>query len=181
MRVLTVVPFILLSGAVLAPCAMAQEAPLAKVYACADIEDAGQRHSCFDALIPELKASRAATFGRSTKPAKPQQQADVFGKSASKPSPLTAPVKTPADVKATPAAEKEVDRLSLAVKSISTGIDGKYRFTMENGQIWRQVDTEKLRNLGSGPWTAEIRKAALGSFLLTVGGQPRPVRVQRMN
>jgi hypothetical protein len=172
MRGLSLVPFILLSGA-----ALAQEPPIAKVYACAEVEDAGQRHSCFDALVPELKASRSA-MGRTT--AKPQQQADAFGKSGPKPSPLTAPVKTPAEPKVA-TAEKEVERLSLAVKSISAGIDGKYRFTMENGQVWRQIDTEKLRNLGSGPWTAEIRKASLGSFLLTVNGQARAIRVQRMN
>jgi hypothetical protein len=70
--------------------------------------------------------------------------------------------------------------VSLPVKSISTGGDGKYRFVMENGQIWKQIDVEKLRNIGSGPWTAEIKKASMGSFMLSLGGS-RTVRVERVN
>jgi hypothetical protein len=66
------------------------------------------------------------------------------------------------------------------VKAIDTGRDGKYRFTMENGQVWKQLDTVKLRNIGNGPWTAEVRKAALGSYLLTIDKQPA-VRVERVN
>jgi hypothetical protein len=38
----------------------------------------------------------------------------------------------------------------------------------------------KLRNIGSGPWQAEIRKAALGSYLLTVDKQAA-IRVERVN
>jgi hypothetical protein len=177
MRVLCMVPFILLS----AP-AFAQEA-MAKVYACADIEDAGQRHACFDALVPELRKGRAAAVAAPATPSvKPQQQAEAFGSPRAATSPLIAPVKTPAESKATAVAEKEqsIDKVSLPVKSISTAGDGKYRFVMENGQIWKQIDTEKLRNIGSGPWTAEIKKASMGSFLLSLGGS-RTVRVERMN
>jgi hypothetical protein len=62
---------------------------------------------------------------------------------------------------------QEPDHVSLAVTAVSEGAGGKLRLTMENGQVWRQVDTTRLRNVGQGPWTAEIRKAALGSFMLT--------------
>lgn len=175
MRVLCVVPFILLS----AP-AFAQEA-MAKIYACADMEDAGQRHACFDALVPELRKGRpSATVA--TPDVNPKQQAEAFGTPKAGAPPLTAPVRTPAETKAAAAAQKEqsVDKISLAVKSISTGGDGKYRFVMENGQIWKQIDTEKLRGIGSGPWTAEIKKALMGSFLLSLGGS-RSVRVERVN
>jgi hypothetical protein len=76
--------------------------------------------------------------------------------------------------------DTEVDKVNFGVKAISTTSDGKYRFTLENGQIWKQLDTTKLRNLGSGPWKAEIRKASLGSYLLTVDKQAA-VRVERVN
>ena len=62
---------------------------------------------------------------------------------------------------------------------MSEGAGGKLRLTMENGQVWRQVDTTRLRNVGQGPWTAEIKKAALGSFMLTLN-DGRPVRVERV-
>jgi hypothetical protein len=165
MRWFCVVPFIMLS----AP-AFAQQGLPAQVYACANVEDAAQRHSCFDALVPELKKASAAAPA-----AKAPQQAQAQ-------SALTAPVLSPAEAKAAKTAkrEAEVSRVALPVKAIETGRDGKYRFTMENGQVWRQLDTVKLRNLGNGPWTAEIRKAALGSYLLTVNKQAA-VSVERVN
>ena len=71
------------------------------------------------------------------------------------------------------------DRVSLAVSGLEKGADGKLRFTMEDGQVWRQVDTTKLPNAGKGPWTAEIRKAAMGTFLLSLN-HGRVVRVERV-
>jgi hypothetical protein len=165
MRWFCVVPFMLLSAS-----AFAQQGLPAQVYACANIEDPGQRHACFDALVPELKrAGGAAAAARAPAPAAAQ-------------SPLIAPVLS-AEAKAAARAvekEQEIDKVSLPVESINIGSDGKYRFTMENGQVWRQLDTVRLRNLGNGPWTAEIRKAALGSFMLKVERQAA-VRVERVN
>ena len=165
MRWFSVVPFIMLS----AP-AFAQQGLPAQVYACANVEDASQRHSCFDALVPELKKA-----GGAAPAAKALQEAQAQ-------SALTAPVLSQAEAKAAKTAKREVEvsRVALPVKAIETGRDGKYRFTMENGQVWKQLDTVKLRNLGNGPWTAEIRKAALGSYLLTVNKQAA-VSVERVN
>lgn len=161
MRSLCVVPFMLLS----AP-AFAQQGLPAQVYACANIVEANSRHACFDALVPELRKADGA--GAAAKPV-PQ-------------SALTAPVLPAGEAGALAKAQREVspDKASFTVNAIATGADGKYRFTMDNEQVWRQVDTVKLRNLGDGPWTAEIRKASLGSFLLTVG-KSAAVRVERIN
>jgi hypothetical protein len=161
MRWFRVVPFMLLSGP-----ALAQQGLPAQAYACANIEDASQRHACFDALVPELKKAGGGT---------------PVAKAPAAQSPLTAPVLTPAEAKAAKAQkEEEIDKVSLPVKAITISADGKYRFNLENGQIWKQVDTVKLRNLGEGPWKAEIRKAALGSYLLTVERQAA-IRVERVN
>ena len=167
MRWFCVVRLILLS----AP-RFAQQGLPAQVYACANIEDAAQRHACFDALVPELRKAGGTPPVAKAPPA-----------AVARSSPLTAPVLSPAEVAAARAAPKdsEVDEVRLAVKAIDQGRDGKYRFTMENGQLWRQLDTVKLRNLGQGPWQAEIRKGALGSYVLTVEGQRTPVRVERRN
>ena len=168
MRWFCAVPFMLLSGP-----AFAQQGLPAQVYACANVEDAGQRHACFDALVPELKKA-----GGGAPAAKAPQTAS---RAAPAQSPLTAPVLSAPEARAAKAEkDKEVDQVRLAVKAIETSRNGKYRFTMENGQVWRQIDTIKLRNIGSGPWTAEIRKAALGSYLLTVDKQAA-VRVERVN
>src|SRR6185295_9410732 len=144
---------------VVAP-AMAQQAPMDKVYTCVDISDAGQRHACFDALVPELKKARTGALGiTTTPPVRLQPEAEAVGLPRAAPSsPLTAPVLKPAEARAL--RDQAIDRVSAGVKAITIGADGKARFSLENGQIWKQVDTTKLRNLGNGPWTAEIRKAA---------------------
>lgn len=148
---------------IIAAPAFAQDGLQGRLVACANIADAAQRHACFDGLVPELKQTGAAQFGA----AQP------------KPSPLTAPVTTGELTKAVPA-QVEPDRVSLTVTAMKESGDGKVRFTMENGQVWKQVDTTPVRFSGKGPWTAEIRKAALGSFLLTLNGG-RAVRVERVN
>lgn len=150
---------------IIAAPAFAQEALHKKVYACAQVGDPGQRHSCFDALVPELKKAGEAQFGAVAAP---------------KASPLTAPVATAEAPKASRPAPTETEKVNLAVKSMSRSSDGKLRFTMENGQVWKQIDTTTLRNIGEGPWTADIRKASFGSFLLSLNGG-RAVRVERVN
>lgn len=136
--------------------AVAQEGLQGRLVVCANIAEAAARHACFDALVPELKTSSEASFGVTTKL-----------------SVLTAP--SLETVK--PA---EPDNVTLAVKSVTAASDGKLRFTMENGQVWKQVDTTQLRNVGKGPWTAQIRKASLGSFLLSLN-DGRAVRVERVS
>lgn len=160
--------------------AAAQQGAMEKVLGCADIVEAGERHACFDALIPELKRARGDLVG-STAPAeaKPPLQAAEFGAPRAPASPLTAPVLSDNRAGAIPT-PRAPDRVTLEVKSISAGGDGKLQFTMENGQVWKQVDTTRLRNLGAGPWSAEIRKAAFGSYLLTVD-RSAAVRVERVN
>lgn len=141
---------------IIAAPAVAQDGLQGRLVACANLAEAAARHACFDALVPELKASSEAPFGATTKL-----------------SALTAPtLETTKPV--------EPDNVTLAVKSVTPSADGKLRFTMENGQVWKQVDTTQLRNVGKGPWTAEIRKASLGSFLLSLN-DGRAVRVGRVS
>jgi hypothetical protein len=153
---------------IIAAPAFAQEALHKKVYACAQVGDAGQRHACFDALVPDLKKAGEAQFGATPAP---------------KPSPLTAPVVTAEAPKApkpaTAPTPAEPEKVSLSVTSMTRSSNGKLRFTMENGQVWRQIDTTTVRNIGEGPWTAEIRKASFGSFLLSLNGGSA-VRVERL-
>jgi hypothetical protein len=151
---------------IMAAPAMAQEALHKKVYACAQMIDASQRHNCFDSLVPELRKAGETQFGAQTTP---------------KASPLTAPVITAETPKASkPVGPSEPEKVNLSVKSMSRSTDGKLRFTMENGQVWKQIDTTTLRNIGQAPWTAEIRKASFGSFLLSLNGG-KAVRVERVN
>lgn len=145
---------------VAAPTAMAQGALQGKLVGCANIADAPQRHACFDALVPELKQVSEAQFGAP----------------AAKPSALTAPIGATQTAKAAPV---EPDQVSLKLSTMTRATDGSMSFTMENGQVWKQSDTKQLGGFGKGPWTAEIRKAMGGSFLLQVNGGGA-IRVKRV-
>ncbi|MBI1361050.1 MAG: hypothetical protein GC155_12305 [Alphaproteobacteria bacterium] len=169
------------AGAMFAVCpapAHAQEALMSKVYACADIPDAGRRHACFDALTPDLKAAHAAEAAASPQPT----PAESFGSRSSSESALTAPVTSKPEKQAKREKDKgaSVDRVSLPVRSIETSGDGYMVFTMQNGQVWKQTDTVGIHHIGDPPWTAEIRKAALGSFMLKIG-KSAAIHVQRLN
>ena len=142
--------FILAAVAVMAaPAAMAQTDLMGRVVACAGLEDAETRHACFDVLTPELRGTNVKALAEKS-----------FG-SAEAAKPVTP------------------DKVTLQVSSVSRAADGLVTFTMDNGQVWRQIDATQLRNTGQGPWTAEIKKAAMGSFMLTLNGG-RPVRVERV-
>jgi hypothetical protein len=56
--------------------------------------------------------------------------------------------------------------------------DNRWTFTLADESVWRQVDSERVtfRNREGEP--VRIRRAALGSFLMTVGNS-RAVRVRR--
>jgi len=147
-----------------APGAAAQEAPLERLYACPAIADDVQRLVCFDGAVAGLK--QAETGGDVAVVSRQQIQKvekEAFGLAMPSLPALTAATGMRAVEKPV-----QLDRVSLAVKSIRKTGDGKVELTMENGQIWRQTDTSRLASLGKGPWTAHIRKAALGSFFLNI-------------
>lgn len=154
--------------------AFAQE-PLAKVYACADIADGAARLACFDGAVAGLKKDVAG--GQVQVMSKEQVRAaeiQTFGSEN-----LTVSTALAAASGRKPA-EAPPDRVTLKVKSITPGGDGNLRFLMENGQLWRQMDREKVVGLGSGPWTAEVRKAAMGTFFMNIEGR-RAIRVKRVD
>jgi hypothetical protein len=162
MRTPIALAFMLLSGAGFAPAAFSQQSALAKVQACAAVAGDTARLACYDAAVSALKSAEPAA--PSAVAAAPAATVSI----APRPSTIVPPKKPD-----TP------DSMTLGVTAISTGADGKLRFTLSNGEVWRQTDTIKLKNLGKGPWTAEVRKAALGSYMLKVDDKP-PVRALRI-
>ena len=181
----------------LSPCAIGQEAPLSKVYACADIPDAGQRLACFDGAVARLKQADAGGDVAVVSRQQVQKvEKDAFGLQVPSVSELAASIapapssvapssaapaaRVPAAAKP-PKAEKPrpLDRVTLAVKSIQNDGHGGITFIMENGQVWKKIDTGSMPGIGKGPWTAEIKKAALGSYMLSLGGTAS-TRVKRL-
>jgi hypothetical protein len=74
---------------------------------------------------------------------------------------------------------EEIDRVSLPVQSATRGPDGKWIIRFE-GQVWRQIDTGDLSRDPRPGEQATIRKASMGSYLMSVGGHAA-IRVKRDN
>ena len=164
-------------SALCAGSAFAQEAPLSKVYACAGITGAQERLACFDAAVAGLKTAEASGGVAVISPEKQAAIAkQTFGFSEG--GAASQKAQAAAVGIAPPPAEPDVVSVSI-VKAVKAR-DGRHRFTLANGQVWEQVETDKVMGLSGFPLPGEIRKAALGSFMMKVK-DGRGFRVRRIS
>ncbi len=52
--------------------------------------------------------------------------------------------------------------------------------TLANGQVWKQIDSSPARWNKDGGNVAHIRRAFLGSFLMTINDEGAALRVRRV-
>ena len=163
--------------------------------ACRAIAADAERLACYDALARGATAVEAP-------PAAPEPLAK---QAASVPTTPEAPTEAP--VEAAPAApaqaqapgtlaapdsperfgieqvEREAetpDVLESRLVGDYTGWTGNTVFELENGQVWRQVQSGTARYRGPANPTVYIRKRAFGSYRLQVEGSNRTIRVERV-
>jgi hypothetical protein len=67
---------------------------------------------------------------------------------------------------------EEMNRLTAKVAAASVDRDGKWVLRLEDGQTWRQVDSAVVMTEPKRGSTVEIRRASLGSFMLSIDGHP---------
>jgi hypothetical protein len=159
--------------------AFAQQAPLESVYACSGVTDSAQRLACYDSAVAGLKqAESSGGLAVVNREQIEKAEKEAFGLPTPSLSVLAESARSTA---AAPTTEKpkSLERVTFPVKSVNKGPDGRYRFVMENGQEWRQTDGITLPAIGKGPWQAEIRKAAIGSYMLKLDNRTA-VRVRRV-
>lgn len=77
------------------------------------------------------------------------------------------------------AIEEAPDSITATITEATEGAYGKYIFTLDNGQIWRQVDSSS-RAIWRGGEQVEIERGALGSFLMRKTSGGRSLRVKRV-
>ena len=69
----------------------------------------------------------------------------------------------------------------LRVVSLEQKLDGKVRVVLANGQVWDQTDTRRVRPLRrDASATATIRRAAMGSFMMTLSHSSGAFRAERV-
>jgi len=105
--------------------------------------------------------------------------------------------KAVATAEATAAAEQSQEKrgwvrllpgMRIEHAEIESAIEGTFRgwrggtiFSLQNGQVWKQVDGETYVTRSSQSPAVRIKSGALGSFFMTVEGVNPRVKVERVN
>jgi hypothetical protein len=139
---------------------------------CASIAEDGQRLACYDGIFrsgrpDETHATPAAAVpSGSTAVDSTAVSAADFGL-------------TEQQIRQTrPDESPEPDAITSPITQLKRAPTGELIVTLENGQVWRQTDSTSSRGLRTGDQVT-VKRAAMGSFFLTVAGQPT-LRVRRI-
>lgn len=63
-----------------------------------------------------------------------------------------------------------LSRLTTTIATARQDPRGRWTITLQDGAVWRQIDTEKLRRAPAPGTVAELRTAALGSYFMKIEG-----------
>lgn len=74
--------------------------------------------------------------------------------------------------------QTRVEALETTLQSARQQGRGEWVFSLADGSVWRQIDSERLSNTPREGQPVRIREAAMGSYLLSVNGA-RSVRARR--
>jgi hypothetical protein len=156
---------------------------------CATIDDDGLRLSCYDQVLRPVKADEHPVRpGTSDK--REQVESAVF----TEPQPAPQVQSDQPAVAAEAVTEeklvaeekfglkekqpREAVSVAVTVKAIKKNLADRFLYTTEDGQVWVQIDTRRVR-YDEVPFIAEIRSASLGSFYLRPESGGVSVRVRR--
>jgi biotin carboxyl carrier protein len=148
------------------PCASYAANPAAAFLACAAEKDDARRLACFDAAVGQVQAAPGNPTPAVA--AVPLSQEEKFG--------LRGELKQEKAQK-TPELQ-ELEQLQARVTSVSSKLHGELVVTLENGQVWTEIQTNSGARIKAGDQVA-IKAGALGSFLL-VAPNGRSTRVTRI-
>ncbi|HAQ35172.1 MAG: hypothetical protein CMF74_08590 [Maricaulis sp.] len=96
--------------------------------------------------------------------------------------PRPAPAAAPADEEVTIVRRDDdgsIEEISMVIERVREYNYNQHRFYMENGQVWRQLDTERVRLNRNSENTAVIRRATMGSYLMLINDRGTAIRVIR--
>jgi nucleoside phosphorylase len=151
-----------------APAAQQRPEMLERLAACRTIADSAARLGCYDGAAAALDtAQRQGDLVVMDRAAVNETRRDLFG--------FNMPALPRLFGTDAPA---ELDSIETTLQSASRTGDGHWVFRLADGGVWRQIDSDPLRFDNQAGQAVRVRKASLGSFMMTVGDS-RAVRVRR--
>ncbi len=145
-----------------------QRAPaLTSVIECKAIPEADARLACYDRAVEALDA--AERTGEVTVVDREQvreARSRLFGFNVGSLSLFDRP------------GETKVEALETTLASARQQGRGAWVFTLADGSVWRQIDSEQISGTPRAGQSVRIREAAMGSYMLSVNGA-RSVRARR--
>lgn len=143
---------------------------LSRVTACRAIADSAARLTCYDTAVGALDAAeRQGEVVVMDRAQVGEARRQLFG------------FEMPALPRLFGAAAEgvpEINSIETTLQSATQVADNHWVFRLADGGVWRQIDSDPLRIRPRQGDAVRVRKASLGSFLLTVGDS-RAVRVRR--
>ena len=145
-----------------------------RLLVCRDLSSDAERLNCYDAAVdsreqPASPQPTAATTTPATAVPATISQEELFGKNSS-------------EVQRTveeATGSEPIDSISAQVSRLQQYDYDKVVVSLDNGQVWKQVDSSNVRLRVGDDVT--IERASLGSFMLKKSGSKRTMRVSRMN
>jgi hypothetical protein len=165
--------------------------PLDPLYACTRITDAAERLACFDGAVAQLRArEQSRDVVAVDRAAVEQVRRESFGFNLPslpnlfarrEPAAGAAAAGAAGDgARAAPAEPEEFEeRQVMQVTSLRMAGDRQV-LVMANGQTWQFAEPGTLTPARRAPFNVLIRRAALGSYILSVEGSNRGHRVRRV-
>ncbi len=167
---------VVLTGALPDAIADAPREIVQEIARCADVAGAEERLRCFEAVAARAKAMLASppptaaaaassnpeeTFGLA-RPPPPATRPEEFGK----------PMPRPAELGSITATASEFARTAR----------GKALFVLDNGQVWRQIDSDGTAVLAprATGFKVTIERGVFGSYNLTMEGSAGLIKVMRV-
>jgi hypothetical protein len=155
--------------------AQAQDTLPSQLTACLQITGMLQRLACYDRV--------AHTLGPAPRSAPAQRPVTVTAPVAMAAPPVVA---APSGLgserlpRTTTAAPRRSQQLVAGVAGITYDARGRFTVTLDNGQVWRQLEGDTTMLSGSRISTVRISRGALGSYDLNVVGRNASYRVSRL-